>query len=166
MSLNSEVVNDDVIRACIYSESRYYPWAVPADKDSTGKKILLSSAKGLMQPLKGTWKSYSDKSFNKYGFDPIENITVGTEYLLYIEEYIAERYKNYRRLPLLEQQKLVIAAYHGGHGKLKRKSWNINKMDPATREYVDIVTSRMTYIQDTRRKEWLARTVSNIMMGF
>jgi hypothetical protein len=137
-------ISPNLIKAVISTESAGNAFAVPKDP-KTGK--LLSSAKGLMQLVKGTAKDMEDepavqdimKSTGKKGpadlFDPTTNIAMGSRYL----QKLLTKYKGDTRK--------AVASYYAGPGAIddavaKGGNWEENIND-ATKDYLKKVTSRM-----------------------
>jgi hypothetical protein len=128
----SNVVDRKMKKSIAYVESKYYP-----------DLISPVGARGTMQVMPKTWSAYSKKSFLKYAFKPSENIPVGVQILLRIEDLFRNDAKFIKKkgqwddLPRQVQEDMLIASYNGGYGHLRSKNFDLKRMLPETLEFYD-----------------------------
>lgn len=124
-----ELIDEEFIKASITCESTWNPRAVSELR-----------ARGLMQLTYRAWQDVRPKlDYYENVFNPEENVAAGTDYLELIEEYCKEKHPNWDALPMLEQKKLLLAAYHGGKSRLSYRGFDISRMPKPTRDHVEKV---------------------------
>lgn len=100
-----------------------------------------AGAKGLMQVMNDNYLKPNKKELS----DTIElyvpeiNIETGMKVVKGIERFCEKENPYWNELDQIEKQKIILASYNGGIGKLRDKEWNISRMPRETREYVNIV---------------------------
>jgi soluble lytic murein transglycosylase-like protein len=130
----------ELIKAIIKQESGYNQFATSH-----------RGAKGLMQIMNDNYIKPTGKELS----DTIElylpeiNIETGINTVKKIERFCETQNPYWNELEENEKQRLILASYNGGIGKLRDKEWNISRMPRETRNYVDIV---MNNYEKTKHK--------------
>jgi len=119
------IIDEDFVRLIIQLESNGNYYAVSQ-----------KGASGLMQLMPVAWKEVDDSDFYKHRFNPEKNREVGEKYLRWIENYCEKNYAEWNILSVGKKKEIIGAAYNGGISRLEKKRWNIAKMPPETRRYV------------------------------
>lgn len=102
------------------------------------RKVGRHGERGLMQIKSGTWRDMTTRLFGKplpfdRAFDPALNRRVGTAYLAFLQEQILPRQPEWKS----DERALLLAAYNGGPGRLRKSAFDLARMPRQTRDYVE-----------------------------
>jgi soluble lytic murein transglycosylase-like protein len=132
-------VTPELVNHVVYAESQ-------GDANATSQK----GARGVAQLMPKTWEEQTRKMYGKplpfsEAYNPDINLEVGTNYLNDLHNSLSKRLKGYNQLPVIEQQKKIVAAYNGGPNRLIRKKGKIERMPRETRRYVSKIANGLAY---------------------
>ncbi|MGD9780666.1 MAG: lytic transglycosylase domain-containing protein [Kiritimatiellia bacterium] len=111
---------------------------VQIESNGDPRKVGRHGERGLMQIKAGTWRDMTVRLFGKpisfdRAFEPALNRRVGTAYLAYLQERLLPRQTEWKT----DERSLLLAAYNAGPGRLQRSGFDLDRMPPQTRDYVD-----------------------------
>lgn len=130
-----DYIPESFIRAIVRIESEDNPNAV-------GKH----GEKGYMQIREPSWYEVEEASFDEYGFNPQQNITVGIKYINWIDNALEKLHPNWDNLDDMEKRNMIIGAYNAGIGSLingnlannlAKEDWNLKKLPERTQNYAE-----------------------------
>lgn len=124
--LPSNIITREVLDAVKFVESSNNP-------NRTSPK----GARGLYQIMEGTWYDMTKQSYD-LAYDARLNEQVAVDYFEWIEKTL--RTWRHGEEPTLE---MILAAWNGGIGRLKRNQYNVNAMPSETREFVRKVKAKL-----------------------
>ena len=115
------------------------------DIESKFKKFARSrmGAQGLMQitPIAAKEINMYDE-FKKYSFRPENNLKFGFAYIRRLDDFMWKYNPDWPHLDDSQKRPLTSAAFNGGPSKLMSVGWDISRMPPETRRYVDSMDAK------------------------
>jgi membrane-bound lytic murein transglycosylase MltF len=136
LNTGSEIVDKYFIKASIKEESNYDP-----------NISSYAHAQGLLQLIKDTWNIFGEGNYSKNVHNPIKNIRAGVKYYLWLENFMSEEYIGWSSASIGCKRGLLLAAYNGGHNRLKRKGFDIKKMPKESRSHITKVNNTIAKLQ-------------------
>ena len=112
-------IPEHTILAIIYHESKFYPYATPPRRPTTGLSFLgsrYSSAYGYAQALRGTWKEYKKRTGNSHANR--DNFKYSVDFIGWYLNNSAKRLGISRR-----NAYHLYLSYHQGISGFRRKSY-------------------------------------------
>jgi hypothetical protein len=102
------------------------------------QKVGRHGERGLMQIRAGTWRDMTARMFGQplpfdRAFEPGLNRRVGTAYLAYLQEKLLPRRPEWKA----DERSLLLAAYNGGPGRLRKAGFDPRRLSHQTRDYVE-----------------------------
>jgi soluble lytic murein transglycosylase len=119
-----------------YISKKYVRTIVKVESDDNPRAVSKRGARGLGQIMEDTWDDISKEDYLKNVFIPEKNIYISIKHLIGINEFCRLTHPNWNKLTNKEKIDLIAASYNGGCGRLKGKSWDIERMPEETRRYV------------------------------
>ena len=102
-----------------------------------------SGARGLGQLLKDAWEDVDTTDFHENAFDTEKNLEVSLKYLNWIPKSLKKLNPNWNSLSQEEKLEQIIASYNWGIGKMKDNDWDFSKAPKETKNYRDIIYSKL-----------------------
>ncbi len=99
------------------------------------RAVSPAGARGLYQFMPATWDDVMDMPFTQ-AFDPVSSEIAAVRYL----EWIRATLTKWKGSADVSD---VLACWHGGIGRYKRRGYDLSKMPERTQEFVARVVSRM-----------------------
>lgn len=132
-------ISEDYVRKLIEVESHDRPHAVS-----------WVGARGLTQMMPDTWANRASDISPDWekeipydcAFEPSTSIEMGIRQLKFVENRLEANNSNWNKYTLEKRRKLISAGYNGGHVRVMKKGYNINRMPRETRHYVRKISSR------------------------
>lgn len=98
------------------------------ESSNNPRAVSPAGARGLYQIMPATWGDVMDVPFEQ-AFDPVSSETAAVRYL----EWIRATLTKWKGSADVQD---VLAAWHGGIGRYKRRGYNLSRMPESTREFV------------------------------
>jgi len=95
-----------------------------------------------MQIKSGTWADTTRKLYGRSisfsrAFEPELNREVGTAYLAHIHQFLQENRQHWKS----DERALMLACYNAGPGRVEQARFNVRRLPPSTRDYVERVSA-------------------------
>ncbi len=105
------------------------------ESSNNPRAVSPAGARGLYQFMPATWGDVMDMPFTQ-AFDPVSSEIAAVRYL----EWIRATLVKWKGSADVSD---VLACWHGGIGRYKRRGYDLSKMPESTQQFVARVTMRM-----------------------
>jgi hypothetical protein len=129
-----------------YLTRRFLREIVRLESSDDPRAIGKAGERGLTQMTEEAWYEVSKENFKKNAFIPEKSITASIKYFLLIDDFCSKNYPNWQELPDAEKIRVAVASYNGGKENLWSLGWDISKMKPVTKEYIERINRVMDSI--------------------
>jgi len=140
------IYNNSRLNIPPYLTKNFLRQIVKLESSDYWKAVGSMGERGYTQMTKEAWYEVSKENFEKNAFIPKKNITASIKYFLLIDDFCRRNYPNWQKLSDVEKIRMAVASYNGGKENLFMLNWDISKMKPITKRYVEKINKVMDSI--------------------